>query len=460
MNLRNETEEIVLSRIRPKIEEIENICAVADMLLNAVNESGTAKGMVVGSVARNTWVSGDRDIDVFMLYPPELPRQALEEQGLILGRSIASRFGGQYVEKYAEHPYVNTTISGYDVDLVPCYAVTDAARIQSAVDRTPFHARYIQSHIGGLEDDVLLMKQFSKAGGVYGSDLMTEGFAGYLCELLVLTYGGFRPLIEAGRFWQTGQTIDIAGHQGKEFEDPLIVIDPVDPNRNVAASVSPAKMGEFIELCRGYAEAPSMEYFFHPAKKGITQKEFEQILTERGTGFYCVRFQTPNQIPDIVVPQLRRSVAGIAGLLERHGFVVNRYDTAMGDNHCYLFFEMLVDQLPFLHKHTGPPVDNGVNAEKFRDKYLGQDVFSGPFIDESGRYAVEVMRKWLTVYDLLTSDDIFTAKLGKHVVKTMKKEWSVGKGADCWDEACADFISGFFHKVSSAGALKRQNKMP
>ena len=103
MNLRNETEEIVLSRIRPKIEEIENICAVADMLLNAVNESGTAKGMVVGSVARNTWVSGDRDIDVFMLYPPELPRQALEEQGLILGRSIASRFGGQYVEKYAEH---------------------------------------------------------------------------------------------------------------------------------------------------------------------------------------------------------------------------------------------------------------------------------------------------------------------------------------------------------------------
>ncbi len=455
MNLRNEIEETVLSRLRPKKEEIDNICAVAEMLLRAVNESKTAKGMIVGSVARNTWVSGDNDIDVFMLYSPDLPREALEQEGIILGRSIAARFGGQYVEKYAEHPYVNAIISGYDVDLVPCYAVTDSARIQSAVDRTPFHARYIQSHIGGLEDDVLLMKQFSKAGGVYGSDLMTEGFAGYLCELLVLVYGGFRPLIEACRFWQTGQVIDIAGHQGKQFDDPLVVIDPVDPNRNVAASVSRAKMGEFIELCRGYADAPGIEYFFPPAKKRMTQKEFEQVLKERGTGLYCVCFATPNQIPDIVVPQLRRTVTGIASLLERNGFIVNRYDAAMGDTHCYLFFELLVDRLPPLYTHTGPPVDNAVNAEKFRDKYLSQDVFSGPFIDDNGRYAVEIMRKWVDVSSLLQSDDIFTAKLGKHVVKSMKKERRVWMGADCWDEACQDFISDFFQKISSVGALKK-----
>ena len=90
MSLRNTTEEEVLPVIRPEKDERDGICTVAEMLVKAVNESGTAKGMVVGSVARNTWISGDRDIDVFMLYPPELPRELLEEEGIVLGRSIAA----------------------------------------------------------------------------------------------------------------------------------------------------------------------------------------------------------------------------------------------------------------------------------------------------------------------------------------------------------------------------------
>ncbi len=68
--------------------------------------------------------------------------------------------------------------------------------IQSAVDRTPFHTRYITERINGLIDDVLLLKQFTKAGGIYGSDQMTEGFSGYLCESAYTPLRGFTPLIE------------------------------------------------------------------------------------------------------------------------------------------------------------------------------------------------------------------------------------------------------------------------
>ncbi len=125
-----------------------------------------------------------------------------------------------------------------DVDLVPCYHVDSATRIQSAVDRTPFHTRYITDRINGLIDDVLLLKQFTKAGGIYGSDQMTEGFSGYLCELLILYYGGFTPLIRAAATWRPGLVIDIENHVAKKFDEPLVVIDPVDPKRNVAAAVS------------------------------------------------------------------------------------------------------------------------------------------------------------------------------------------------------------------------------
>ena len=175
-------EEAVLATLRPTCEEREHVCDLAQQLLAAIERSGKAKGMIVGSVARDTWVRGDRDLDVFLLFDPGLSREQLEMEGLTLARSIAASFTDRYHEKYAEHPYINASIDNEDVDLVPCYAVDSAMKIQSAVDRTPFHTRYITEKINGLIDDVLLLKQFTKAGGIYGSDQMTEGFSGYLCE--------------------------------------------------------------------------------------------------------------------------------------------------------------------------------------------------------------------------------------------------------------------------------------
>ena len=60
-------EKILAEQLRPSAEEREYIRGVADRLLAAIKESGKAEGMVVGSIARNTWVKGDRDLDVFMV---------------------------------------------------------------------------------------------------------------------------------------------------------------------------------------------------------------------------------------------------------------------------------------------------------------------------------------------------------------------------------------------------------
>ena len=163
-------EQSVLAEIRPTKEELDRMYALADRLIADIRGSGKADGMMVGSVARKTCVHGDRDLDVFMLFDPALPREDLEREGLALAWSIAQQYTDIIREKYAEHPYLNATIDGFDVDLVPCYQVKEATGIQSAVDRTPFHNRYISSRIGDFTDDVLLLKQFVKAGGVYGSD--------------------------------------------------------------------------------------------------------------------------------------------------------------------------------------------------------------------------------------------------------------------------------------------------
>jgi len=116
------------------------------------------------------------------------------------------------------------------------------------VDRTPFHTLYIQAHIDGYVDDVLLLKQFAKAGGVLWIRPHDRGVLRDLCEILVIYYGGFHPLLEAAAYWRPGEVIDIEEHGTKQFEDPLVVIDPVDPERNVAAALSLSRMFEFVEL--------------------------------------------------------------------------------------------------------------------------------------------------------------------------------------------------------------------
>lgn len=454
-NKRTALEEKVLEEIRPTGDELDRMYALANLLIGEINAGGMATGMLVGSVARRTCVRGDRDLDIFMLFDPDLPREELEREGLSLAHAIATRHAEQIVEKYAEHPYVNATIKGMDVDLVPCYKVASATGIQSAVDRTPFHNRYISARIGQFTDDVLLLKQFVKAGGVYGSDQMTEGFAGYLCELLTLHYGGFRNLITAGADWRPGLVIDIEQHQAKDFDDPLVVIDPVDPRRNVSASVSLTKLLEFSELCRGYLELPSRWFFYRPPVCIMTSDEVETELSRRGSFFYAITLPTPPFIEDIVVPQLRKSMQTLTELLERHEFVVARADAAMLPDRSMILFELLVDSLPAVRYHAGPPANSSSNARKFLDKYMNNSaIFAGPFIKD-GKYGVELERKFRTVRDLFSSKEIFQTALGKHVKIAMENEYTILSGMECWGQGFEIFMSDFLVKRSPLVRIRR-----
>jgi tRNA nucleotidyltransferase (CCA-adding enzyme) len=447
--MRSQLEDQVLEKIRPGPAERKHIADVAGELLEIARSIGGAEAMIVGSVARETWIRGDRDLDLFLLFDPSLTRQDLEEKGLALAKEIAGKMGAPYLQKYAEHPYINATVDGLDVDIVPCFRVESAAHIRSAVDRTPFHTRYIQDRIAPYVDDVLLLKQFTKAGGVYGSDQMTEGFSGYLCELLVLSCRGFCGLLKSAAGWRPGTLIDPEDHRTKEFSEPLVMVDPVDPGRNVSASVSLDRMFEFVELARGYLEAPSPLFFF-----------LLHAIREKGTVLLGLRFPTPPYIADIVVPQLRRSLDAVSALLERNGFIVHAAGCEMHDLSCILLFELASGSAPLARRHTGPPVWNQSNADKFSLKYRdgsNSQLLSGPFIEE-GRYIVEVRRRFTEAEDLLRSPEVLEVSLGKHVRVSLEKGWEVYRDGDCWSDESAPFITRFFQRESPLTRIRRLEK--
>ncbi len=136
----------ILKTIKPNGDEYRRVMELSDSLVECLNvlaeEQGIdAEAVLVGSVAKGTWLSGAADIDIFIHFPLTTSEDELKENGLRLGYGCIERFSGEAEERYASHPYVTGYIDGYEVDFVPCYRIDDASMLRSAVDRTILHTR-------------------------------------------------------------------------------------------------------------------------------------------------------------------------------------------------------------------------------------------------------------------------------------------------------------------------------
>jgi tRNA nucleotidyltransferase (CCA-adding enzyme) len=422
--------ERVRERVTPDAEERAQLEAVADEVVRraeaAIADLDVDATVVrVGSTARGTWTAGDLDVDVFVCFPADLDRERLERLGLDVGHAVLP----EGHEEYAEHPYVKGPVDGYDVDLVPCYAVDDATAAQSAVDRTPFHTRYVEERIDDdLAVDVRVAKQFGKATGIYGSNLKTRGFSGYLTELLVLEYGGFRPLIEAAaEDWHPPVEFDPEDHGERTFDDPLVFVDPTDPERNVAAVVAPEAVARFQHYARELLADPRESLFEPSAPDPIDAAAVRAAIERRGTTPVAISFDAPDLVDDQLWPQLYRSLDGVTSELDRRDFDVLRA-TTFADESAVLFVELEVAERPAIERHEGPPVHVGEHARGFYEKYADTDA-AGPYVD-GDRYVVERARAHPSAPDLLRSDALFDVALGAHVESALEEGYDVLIGDD------------------------------
>ena len=429
----------VADRVTPGRDEQERLADAAATLTDRaeaalVDRDIDGDVLQVGSTARGTWLAGDRDIDLFVRFPTDYDRAELERLGLAIGHEVLP--GGH--EEYAEHPYVTGTHEGFAVDLVPCYAVDSATEIRSAVDRTPFHTQYLDSH---LDDDrardVRLFKRFLKGIGAYGSDLRTKGFSGYLAELLVVEYDGVDALLRAAADWQPPVTLDPEAHGTDSFDDPLTVIDPTDPERNVAAVLSATNLGRLQHYARDLLADPREAVFTSTDPSPLDRETVRAHLADRGATAAAIVFETPDIVADQLYPQLRKSLAGIVDGLERHDFGVVRSTTIADGDRSVLLVELADTTRPVIERHEGPPVAVRDHAVGFFENYVDDDTVYGPFLD-GDRYVVERPRAVTDARAYLDSDAIFEVALGAQVETALTDGYEL-----LWDEAVATLADEF-----------------
>ena len=429
----------VADRVTPDRDERERLADAAATLTDRAEAALADRDidgdvLQVGSTARGTWLAGDRDIDLFVRFPTDYDRAELERLGLAIGHEVLP----EGHEEYAEHPYVTGTHKGFAVDLVPCYAVERATAIRSAVDRTPFHTQYIDSHLtDDLARDIRVFKRFLKGIGAYGSDLRTQGFSGYLAELLVLEYNGIESLLQAAADWHPPLTLDPEAHGTESFDDPLTVIDPTDPERNVAAVLSATNLARLQHYARDLLADPRDAVFTPADPSPLDRKGVRTYLANRETTAAAIVFETPAIVEDQLYPQLRKSLTGIVDGLERHDFGVVRSTTIADSDRSVLLVELADTTRPTIERHEGPPVAVRDHAEGFFESYVDDDTVYGPFLD-GDRYVVERQRAVTDARAYLDSDAIFEVALGAQIETALADGYEL-----LWDEAVATLADAF-----------------
>lgn len=380
--------EKVLQSIKPSEAEEVTLRSVADEIINEVDKVLAKAGIngkaeAHGSVPHGTWVKGQMDLDIFIVLDHYEERGQLGE---VLD-AIKSNTNWDFMIAFAEHPYLQTVIDGYKIDLVPCFRREMGERIRSATDRTPLHTEWLRTRLVDLGDEVRLLKQFLKVGDMYGAEIKVGGFSGYLCELLIAKYGSLPRLMESASGWENQHVVRF-NDERREFTDPLVVYDPVDKSRNVASALRENIYREFLAAARAFTESPG-ERFFTFNETPINREALLASMEGRSLVFVVVE-ESRAEVPDVLWGMIWKSSHAIERQLSGKGFkVVGSTAWSNDETRHILVFEVEDGVLPEVYRHYGPQDRLTVNVEQFKEAYKERkNLVSGPNLNDDTWYVM------------------------------------------------------------------------
>ena len=347
---------------------------LSDSLLKQVKEEASKYSEVAsvelgGSYAKGTWLKDQMDLDIFVKFKKETDDKSFESIGKKIGFGSLKKYK-PYV-RYSEHPYVEAEVEKTKVNVVPCYDV-DKGQWKSAADRSSFHTRFILETLDQTKkNEVRLLKKFLKGIGIYGAEISVEGLGGYVSEVLVYHFGSFMGVLEAASNFSQGQVI---GEPTKQFESSIILIDPIDSNRNLGTAISSQNVARFILAARSFLKKPSVAFFDGKSRLPNTKNLKNTII---------VRFNYKWRSPDIIWGQIKRGTTALAGQLELGGFQVLR-KTAITDekSEAAMIFLLRSPTIERFVVKNGPDIYRKDDSESFIEKN-SKNILT--WVDDTGR---------------------------------------------------------------------------
>jgi tRNA nucleotidyltransferase (CCA-adding enzyme) len=376
-----------------ELKKLKTVAEQTKAIVTTYNSPKIVSIVLGGSFAKGTWLKKDADIDIFIKISASTGFREFEDLAKRIGFESLRRY--RPTIRYSSHPYIEAFVRGVRVNVVPCYDV-EKGKWKSAADRSPFHTMYV---IDNLDEDkrnqVRLLKKFLKGSGVYGAEIATSGFSGYVAEVLILKFGSFRSVLEefsniSGREKKHVISIEKPDQDiVKTFNSHLVIIDPVDTRRNLGAAISAESIGRFVLAARAFLERPSLDYFTESLRNTKYSKYAYDHLYQN---FVVIEFCYSKRSPDIIWGQLKKSLNALSKQLVLAGFNVIRSACSTDEKKLAAFVFLLesLELWPY-RERIGPEVLMRDAADKFISKNRDESILM--WIDDDMRIRNLLKRK-------------------------------------------------------------------
>lgn len=421
----------VKARVKPDNKVMDVVDKVSRQIDGAIKALGIEADCVKGgSIAKGTFLKNDHDVDLFVRFSMNYDDSRLSDMlerilKKVLGnansgtkktsRDANTRKGRKEVilsRVHGSRDYFQFSIDGLDFEVIPVAHIhpSNMKAARNITDFSPMHVTWVASRIEKrpeIADEIRVTKQFCKACKVYGAESYINGFSGHIVDILVIYYGSFISLAKKFASMQDFSIKDpLIVDPEKSLKDPLkqlnaskisplILVDPVQPERNAAAALREEKLRMFSQACKDFLNRPSKDFF-------VIRKETARDMVERirsshkGSRIVVLDVKTLDGSKDVVGTKVLKVYEDIARQLSLKGFTIissswifdfeRRSATII-----YAFDDVdLSDSV----EREGPPLSSKDDVENFKKKHKQTRI-------KGNRIYATVARKHVTAQSLI-----------------------------------------------------------
>ncbi len=407
-----------LAAIKPSKEfEKEVHQKINDVVISLNKSLKGAKAILGGSGVKGTWLKDAYDADIFVAFQYRQFKNKSHLLSDLLEKQVKKHFPNA-ARIHGSRDYFEIRQKEFTIEIIPILGIKKAKEALNITDVSPLHSAWVNKKGKGLKDDIRLLKQFCKAAKVYGAESFIHGLSGYVCEILVIYFGGFLSVVRNAAKWAGKIVLDpekqwkgkniLMELNASKIDSPLVVIDPVQADRNASAALSREKFAVFVNACKSFLKSPSKKFFeLEKVDEGSLKKKAGKAELA------VIEAQPYPGKRDVVGCQLKKVFACFKDSLQRNDFPIKGCDFVL-QKPALLYFIIEKKQVSPTVEIVGPPCSVGKHVENFKKAH------KTTFIKNKRVYAIEP-RKFKTPQKLL--EQLKKEPLVKANVRSLSIKW-------------------------------------
>lgn len=388
----------VIEGIKPTKQEEKAFSTRINIVLKKINKRlKDANAVLGGSGIKGTWLKNIHDADIFVCFNYNKYKDRSSELSDILEKVLKKEF--KIIRLHGSRDYFQIKEKSFAFEIIPILSIKKAEQAKNITDVSPLHAKWVNKH-KKLSDDMRLTKQFCKGALVYGAESYIKGFSGYVCEILTVYYKNFPNLIKNVAKWKEKTILDVEHyHKKKEvlyilnqskIQSPLIMIDPVQKDRNAAAALSKEQFDILVNKAKEFLKNPSKKFF---EKKEFSVSDIKKKAKKNKLILLNIKAKSGKR--DIIGCKLLKALEFIRNKLIKNDFKVLNYNWNWDESSNALFYLTLKKEpLPENKIWQGPPLEAKQHTKIFKKKY--KKTFT-----KNGKIYANIKRKYTKPEDLI-----------------------------------------------------------